>query len=85
MFTTNYDFTLGLVTAAREKGLNIPQALDIFGFDCVEICKMLNPPLPVIQQPEAEIGRIAAEFMIQRLEGYTGDPCTKKLKCKLHL
>ena len=85
VFTTNYDFTLGLVTAAREKGLNIPQSLDIFGFDCVEICKMLNPPLPVVQQPEAEIGRIAAEFMIQRLEGYTGDPCTKKLKCKLHL
>ena len=85
VFVTNYDFTIGLVTAAREKGLSIPDQLDIYGFDCVEICTMMNPPLPVIQQPESEIGRIAAEYMIQRLEGYTGDPRVVKLKCKLHI
>ena len=85
VFVTNYDFTIGLVTAAREKGIAIPEQLDIFGFDCVEICTMMNPPLPVVQQPESEIGRIAAEYMIQRLEGYTGDPRITKLKCKLNL
>ena len=84
VFVTNYDFTIGLVTAAREKGLSIPDELDIYGFDCVEICTMMNPPLPVIQQPESEIGRIAAEYMIQRLEGYTGEPRVTKLKCKLN-
>ena len=49
VFTTNYDFTIGLVTAARERGINIPETLDIFGFDCVQICTMMNPPLPVVQ------------------------------------
>ena len=85
IFTTNYDFTIGLVTAARERGLNIPEDLDIFGFDCVEICTMMRPPLPVVHQPENEIGRIAAEYMIQRLEGYTGEPRVTKLQCKLNL
>lgn len=85
IFTTNYDFTIGLVTAARERGVNIPEDLDIFGFDCVEICTMINPPLPVVQQPEAEIGKIAAQYLIQRLEGYMGDPRVTKLKCKLNL
>ena len=85
VFTTNYDFTIGLVTAARERGVNIPETLDIFGFDCVQICTMMNPPLPVVQQPEEEIGRIAAEYMIQRLEGFTGEPRVTKLKCKLNL
>ena len=84
IFITNYDFTIGLVTAAREKGIAIPEQLDIFGFDCVEICTMMNPPLPVVQQPESEIGRIAAEYMIQRLEGYKGDPRITKLNCKLN-
>ena len=84
IFTTNYDFTIGLVTAARERGINIPEELDIFGFDCVEICTMINPPLPVVQQPEAEIGKVAAEYLIQRLEGYTGDARITKLKCKLN-
>ena len=85
IFTTNYDFTIGLVTAARERGINIPDTLDIFGFDCVQICTMMNPPLPVVQQPEADIGRMAAQYMIQRLEGYTGEPRVTKLKCKLNL
>lgn len=82
VFTTNYDFTIGLVTAARERGISIPEELDIFGFDCVQICTMMRPPLPVIHQPEIEIGQLAAEYMIQRLEGYTGPPRVTKLKCK---
>ena len=85
IFTTNYDFTIGLVTAARERGIRIPEDLDIFGFDCVQISTMINPPLPVVQQPEAEIGKIAAEYLIQRLEGYSGEPRVTKLRCKLNL
>ena len=78
-----YDFTIGLVTAARERGFNIPDDLDIFGFDCVQICTMMNPPLPVVHQPEDEIGVTAATYLIQRLSGYTGAPRQTKLKCRL--
>ena len=46
---------------------------------------MMRPPLPVVHQPEAEIGTIAANYMIQRLEGYTGEPRITKLKCKLNI
>ena len=83
IFATNYDFTLGLVTAAREKGIAIPDELDIFGFDCVQICTMMNPPLPVVHQPEQEIGRIAATYLIDRLSGYTGEPRMTKLQCSI--
>ena len=37
VFTTNYDITMGLVTASRERGVRIPEDLDIFGFDCVDV------------------------------------------------
>ena len=80
---TNYDFTIGLVTAIREKGLTIPGDMAVFGFDCAEICTMMNPPLPVVRQPEEEIGRIAAQFMIDRLSGFTGDARHTRLKCKV--
>lgn len=83
IFATNYDFTLGLVTAAREKGIAIPDELDIFGFDCVQVCTMMNPPLPVVHQPEQEIGRIAATYLIDRLSGYTGEPRMTKLQCSI--
>jgi LacI family transcriptional regulator len=85
VFTTNYNITIGLITAARERGLQIPEDIDIFGFDCVDICSMLRPPLPVVHQPEPEIGALAANYLIQRLDGYTGEPRVTKLKCKHNL
>lgn len=83
VIATNYDITLGMVTAARERGLQIPEDLDIFGFDCREICTMLRPPLPVVHQPEQQIGQTAAEFLIDRLSGYNGKPRLAMLKCSL--
>ena len=81
VFTTNYNITMGLVTAARERGIRIPEELDIFGFDCVEICTMMRPPLPVVHQPEQEIGRTAAAYLIERLSGYSGEYRTTRLPC----
>lgn len=83
VFTTNYDITIGLVTAAREQGVHVPEELDIFGFDCVEICTMMKTPLPVVHQPEQEIGQMAAAYLIERLEGYTGAPRTTRLECRI--
>ena len=79
----NYDITIGLVTAARERGLDIPEDVDIFGFDCVEICSMLQPPLPVVHQPEERIGQIAAEYLVDRLNGFNGEPRQVVLKCSI--
>ena len=79
----NYDITIGLVTAARERGLDIPEDVDVFGFDCVEICSMLQPPLPVVHQPEERIGQIAAEYLVDRLNGYAGEPRQVVLKCSI--
>lgn len=81
--TTNYDITIGLVTAVRERGLRIPEDIDIFGFDCMEICTMMKPPLPVVYQPEQEIGQTAAAYLIDRLNGFDGAPRTTRLKCRL--
>ena len=83
VLSTNYDITMGLLTAARERGLRIPEDLDVFGFDCVDICAMMHPPLPVIHQPEQQIGELAAKYLIQRLEGYEGEVRCTRLPCKV--
>ena len=83
VFTTNYNITIGLVTAARERGLRIPEDLDVFGFDCAEICTMMRPPLPVVQQPEQAIGTTAARYLIDRLSGFNGPPRITRLECSI--
>jgi len=83
VFATNHNITIGVVTAARERGLRIPEDLDVFGFDCVDVYTMMRPPLPVVQQPEEEIGRLAAAYVIERLNGYSGQPRITRLQCKV--
>lgn len=81
--STNYDITVGLITAARELGVRIGEDVDIVGFDCVQVCTMMNPPLPVIQQPEQLIGQTAAAYLLERMDGYNGKARVTRLKCRL--
>ena len=81
--TTNYDITIGLFTAVRDQGLRTPDDIDIFGFDCVNVCTMMKPPLPVLYQPEQEIGQLAAGYLMERLNGYTGEARVTRLKCNI--
>lgn len=83
VFTTNYDITIGFITAARERGVQIPEDIDVFGFDSVETCSMMHPPLPVVQQPEQQIGKTAAQFLLDRLDGYSGNGRTARLECRI--
>lgn len=83
VFTSNYDITMGLTTAARERGYHLPEDLDIVGFDCGDICAMMRPPLPVMQQPEQQIGQLAAEYLLQRMEGCDESPRVTRLHCKM--
>jgi len=83
VISTNYDITIGLITAARERGLHIPDDLDVFGFDRVDVCTMMKPPLPVVYQPEELLGQTAAKYLIQRLEGYSGESRLTRLKCHI--
>lgn len=84
IFSTNSDITIGVVTAARERGVNIPDDVTVFGYDCLDICSMMTPPLPVVHQPEQEIGRTAADWLVRRLDGDDSPPRTVRLKCDIH-
>ena len=80
---TNYDITLGVITAAQERGIRLPEQIDLFGFDSVEVCSLMTPSLPVAQQPESEIGHTAAQYLLDRLNGYEGDARQSRLENRL--
>lgn len=80
---TNYDITMGVITAAQERGIRLPEDIDLFGFDSVEVCSLMTPALPVAQQPENEIGQTAAQYLMERLEGYEGPPRQSRLENRL--
>lgn len=63
------DFTaLGAISAIKRAGLRIPQDIAIVGFDDVPLASHTSPPLTTVRQPTREQGRIAAEFLLRRIE-----------------
>ena len=73
IFATNYEMTLGAVIAIHEHGIRVPRDLSIVGFDSLELAQVCNPPLTMVVQPTAEIGRRAARLLLRRIEGDWAD------------
>jgi LacI family transcriptional regulator len=57
---------LGAMEAARNAGLSIPGDIAIAGFDDIPVAKLLG--LTTIRQPELDLGTLAAQTLITRLQ-----------------
>jgi LacI family transcriptional regulator len=67
VFADNDLMALGVICAAEEAGLSVPQELSVVGFDDIALAAYTNPPLTTIRQPKREIGAVAAQLLIERL------------------
>jgi LacI family transcriptional regulator len=59
--------------AAAELGLRIPDELSVMGFADLDFAAALRPPLTTMRQRPREIGRRAAELILERLDGTLRD------------
>ncbi len=66
-FCYNDVTAIGLITAARESGLSIPQDLAIVGFDDIAFAQFVHPALTTIAQPVHRLGRGAVEMVLALL------------------
>jgi len=80
---TNYDMTLGAITAAHERGVSLPADVDFIGYDNINLCRVVNPPLEIIEQPMEQMGREAAGRILARIAGDDSPARLLRLKAKL--
>ncbi len=59
----------GLIEAAFARGIKVPEALSVVGFDGIDALSRAAPGLTTIRQPAFEKGRIAAEMLMSALRG----------------
>jgi DNA-binding LacI/PurR family transcriptional regulator len=60
---------LGVIEAAQERGLSVPEYLSVTGFDDVPEAAMSTPPLTTVHQDHAEKGLLAGRLLVARLRG----------------
>jgi LacI family gluconate utilization system Gnt-I transcriptional repressor len=60
---------MGILTEARTKGISIPGQVAVMGFGDVPFLADMSPALSTVRINGADIGKRAAQFLIDRAEG----------------
>jgi LacI family transcriptional regulator len=68
VFASNDNMAVGVLRAARERGLSVPENLSVVGFDDAELAQIVTPMLTTVRQPLAELGRTAISHLRRLLD-----------------
>ncbi|WP_158749519.1 LacI family DNA-binding transcriptional regulator [Acidobacterium sp. S8] len=60
---------IGAIRALHDAGLRVPEDISIIGFDDVPQAAFQTPSLTTISQPLHEMGKLAAQLLLERLNG----------------
>ena len=60
---------IGAMRALEDLGFRVPADVSVIGFDDIKLAAFSNPRLTTIRQPLSNMGRIAAQCVLNRLHG----------------
>jgi GntR family transcriptional regulator, arabinose operon transcriptional repressor len=71
IFAENDLLANAIMISLQKLGIKIPDEISVAGYDDLDFSKHLYVPLTTIRQPVYEMGKIAAEILIDKIEGKT--------------
>jgi len=69
IFTLNDDMAIGVMQAARDRGLELPRDLSVVGYDDLPMAARVWPNLTSVRLPVRDMGRMAAEKLLAPMRG----------------
>jgi LacI family transcriptional regulator len=70
VFAHSDAMAIGAIEALHQHGLSCPGDVSVIGYNDMPLVEHLDPPLSTIRMPTGEVGRVAAQMMLARLEGH---------------
>jgi len=70
IFACNDLMAFGVIHAASEHGIAVPDKLSLVGFDDIYLSTYSNPTLTTIKQPRLEMGKDAVHSLIMRMKDH---------------
>lgn len=83
IFVASDVVAFGVMDALKKGGMKIPQDIALVGFDNVNLSEYVDPPLTTVDLPGYEIGKNAANILIDNIENNKND--NKKIILETHL
>lgn len=83
VFAANDLAAIGVLTAADELGLRVPDDLSVAGYDDTYFGRMRRLSLTTVDARTGEVGHEAGEVLTRRLAGDTSSPATQLLQPRL--
>jgi LacI family repressor for deo operon, udp, cdd, tsx, nupC, and nupG len=74
IFCFNDEMAMGVIQAARRRGLRLPDQLSVVGFDDIRFASYMDPPLTTISQPMRAIGEGTVRLLLEILSGNVATP-----------
>lgn len=69
LFAYNDISAIGAIRAIQERGLRVPQDISVLGFDDIPGAAFHTPSLTTVRQPLNRMGEVAAQTLLERIEG----------------
>ncbi|KAA0009943.1 substrate-binding domain-containing protein [Billgrantia pellis] len=69
IFCHSDEMAIGVLKAARQLGIRVPEALSVVGFDNIGFSEYCEPELTTVSQPRHEIGQQAMHTLLNLLAG----------------
>ncbi|POY45424.1 transcriptional regulator [Avibacterium gallinarum] len=85
IFCTNDDLAIGALFECQRLGIKIPQDIAIAGFHGHDVGQSMTPQLATVITPRLEIGKIAAQELLNRLQGIPMKSHIINLGYEIHL
>ena len=74
LFACNDLMAIGALRALKQRGIAVPDEVEIIGYDGIELGGLVEPPLSTVSQPALEMGARSAELLLQLIAGQQPSP-----------
>ncbi|NBI13811.1 gluconate operon transcriptional repressor GntR [[Haemophilus] felis] len=85
IFCTNDDLAIGALFECQRLGIKVPEQIAIAGFHGHDVGQSLTPQLATVITPRLQIGRVAAQELLQRISGVPQQSSIIDLGYQIHL
>ncbi len=83
IFAANDEMAAGIIDAALERGIGVPEELRVVGFDDTRVAQMTRPRMTTVHVPMSNMGSAAVELLCQRLSDPQRPPTKLTLQSNL--